>query len=352
MFGFLRPPRPSAGYRRAYARLCQHQRFAHGLPSLAFHSYEAVFLFQAAGEAGAFPTSCLPDQRCCRLRSGVPASRGPDAPAGRLCSAVALLLGSVKLEDDIRDAGGLVARLARWLLRRRFDAAGRHLARLDAGFADRVRWHVADHHALEAAGGHPALVEYARPSARAFAETFALAARLPGVEGRESLFARLGTHVGTAIIAYDCAVDWRRDRARGEFNPLPDAEAVGDALHLARVELRAAEVLARRELGASCETAATLSGVRDRLTRVDPLAPVCATRPAHRPALALAAALPAAWTAGAVLLARKRTLEEGLPPEAPAEEKRDGGCCDVFEVGCEGCGCCGESCGGCDCNCG
>ena len=50
MFGFLNPRPHSWAYRRAYARLCQHQRRAYGLLSLPFHSYEAVFLYQCALE--------------------------------------------------------------------------------------------------------------------------------------------------------------------------------------------------------------------------------------------------------------------------------------------------------------
>ena len=60
MFGFLRPRPQSDDYRRAYARLCVHQRQRLGLRSLPFHSYEAVFLYQLALDAGAVAPECLP----------------------------------------------------------------------------------------------------------------------------------------------------------------------------------------------------------------------------------------------------------------------------------------------------
>ena len=104
MFGFLNPRPHSGEYRRAYARLCQHQRRAYGLLSLPFHSYEAVFLYQCALDAGALPGHVLPAVRCCRLVAPTTLSHDPDAAVGRFCASVALLLGSVKLEDDIRDA--------------------------------------------------------------------------------------------------------------------------------------------------------------------------------------------------------------------------------------------------------
>ena len=54
MFGFLNPRPHSDDYRRAYARLCVHQRRRFGVRSSPFHSYEAVFLYQLALDAGAF----------------------------------------------------------------------------------------------------------------------------------------------------------------------------------------------------------------------------------------------------------------------------------------------------------
>src|SRR5689334_4489763 len=109
MFGFLNPRPHSGPYRRAYARLCQHQRRAYGLLSLPFHSYEAVFLYQCALDAGAFPADVLPPVRCCRLAAPTTLVRAPDAAVGRFCASVALLLGSIKLEDDVRDTHRLPA---------------------------------------------------------------------------------------------------------------------------------------------------------------------------------------------------------------------------------------------------
>src|SRR4051812_9216144 len=117
MFGFLNPRPHSAEFRRCYARVCQHQRQEYGALALAFHSYEAVFLYQCAVAAGAVDVRRLPNVRCCRLRSRGWEPNDQDSAVGRFCSAVALLLAGIKLEDDIRDNGSLTARLLRGLLR-------------------------------------------------------------------------------------------------------------------------------------------------------------------------------------------------------------------------------------------
>jgi hypothetical protein len=272
MFGFLNPRPHSWAYRRAYARLCQHQRRSYGMLSLPFHSYEAVFLYQCALDAGAFSAGVLPHVRCCKLAAPGSLPREPDAAVGRFCASVALLLGSIKLEDDVRDARGLPARIARWLLRKRIARARGYFARLDPRFHKNIEQLIGDHHAMEAAGVPVPLDRYAEPTALSFGYVFGLMARLRGLEDQRELLAALGRHLGEAIIAFDCAVDWKRDRRRGEFNPLADEDAVADALLRSADRLADAETLTRRELGPDSRAAATLAAVRARILRANLLA--------------------------------------------------------------------------------
>ena len=280
MFGFLNPRPHSRDYRRAYARLCQHQRRAYGVWSLPFHSYEAVFLYQCALDAGAFSAATMPDVRCCRLAAPASLPHDADAAIGRFCASVALLLGSIKLDDDIRDTRGLPARLARWILQRRIALARQYFARLDPRFERNVEQLIADHHRLETRGGFIRLDEYAEPTALSFGYIFGLAANLHGLSSRKEVLAALGRHLGEAIIAFDCAVDWKRDRRRGEFNPLPDEVAVADAMNRAMNRLGEAEALARQEFGGHSRAAATLAAVQSRVRRMNPLADALAC-PTH-----------------------------------------------------------------------
>src|SRR5262249_13120264 len=74
----------------------------------------------------------------------------------------------------------------------------------------------------------------------------------------------LGRHVGTAIIAYDSAVDWHKDQRRGAFNPLPDGEeSVSAALALARCELLQAALKWREQ----CDEESHVGRVLDQVAR-------------------------------------------------------------------------------------
>jgi hypothetical protein len=311
MFGFLNPRPHSADYRRAYARLCQHQRRSYGLWSLPFHSYEAVFLYQCALDCGAFPAAVMPRVRCCRLSAPTPLPRDADAPVGRFCASVALLLTAIKLEDDVRDAKGLPARLARRLLRKRIDRARGYFTRLDARFGRNVDRLIADHQELERRDTPAPLDQYVEPTALSFGYVFGLMSRLPGLAARKDVLTDLGRKLGAAIIAFDCAVDWNRDRRRGEYNPLADETAVAGAMAFAADHLGEAAALARREFGESSRAAATLVAVRRRVVMRNPLAePVPC--PVHPPSLAARFRRAVSFMAAPVL------ASAGGPPEPVA----------------------------------
>src|SRR5260370_36287344 len=108
--------------------------------------------------------------------------------------------------------------------------------------------------------------EYARPRPAAFGYVFGLMARLPGLEMRRETLTRLGEHVGAAIIAFDCAVDWRKDQRRSDFNPLPDGEtSVVAALAYCRQRLSRAAGECRQAFGENARTAHALLGVCGRI---------------------------------------------------------------------------------------
>ncbi len=376
MFGFLNPRPHSADYRRAYARLCQHQRRGYGLWALPFHSYEAVFLYQCALDCGAFPAAVMPRVRCCRLAAPTSLPRDPDAAVGRFCASVALLLTAIKLEDDVRDSHGLPARLASWLLRKRIGRAQAYFTRLDGRFGLNVDRLVADHHALEQRASPVALAEYVEPTALSFGYVFGLMSRLPGLAHRKEILTELGRKLGAAIIAFDCAVDWTRDRRRGEYNPLPDESAAAGAMLFAAYRLGEAVVIAWREFGETSRAAATLVAVRKRVLMRDPLAETVPC-PVHRPGIVARLRRALSFVAVPVMASAGGPTEPvapgpglpGQPPglpggieNAPSEETikkgRDCGesCCQCGDCGCNAadCGCTGldlchgcNGCGGC-----
>lgn len=266
MFGLINPGRQDRVYRRAYARCCQHQRRRYGAPSLAFLSYESVLLYLCAVDANKVRLDELPDRLCCKLR-GIKGKPSPDeSEVARFSNALGLLLASIKLNDDLRDGPSLLARLAHWLLQGRFREAFAYFSRLDPSFANQVNGFVAAHVALEQPGRSVPLEDYVEPTAQAFGYVFSLMGRLPGMEDLTSVLAAVGRHVGTAIIAYDCAVDWHKDQRRGQFNPLPDdVESVRAALTLARRELLQAATVWRERLGAGSHVGRVLEQVARRL---------------------------------------------------------------------------------------
>lgn len=388
MFGFLNPRPHSFDYRRAYARLCQHQRRAFGMLALPFHSYEAVFLYQVALDAGVFPAQVMPNVRCCRLAMPRSLPHDSDAVIGKFCASVSLLLASIKLEDDLRDTRGWAPRIARWVLRRRIKQANLTFSRLDPRFDRNVGQLIADHHALESRGGNIPIDEYAEPTALSFGYVFGLASRLPGLGAHRDTLTSLGHKLGAAIIAFDCAVDWKRDRSRGEFNPLPDETSVANALDWSAERLAEAAHLAQRTFGNSSRSAATLEAVRLRVMNTTPFSQSAAC-PTHRRSIFSSAKRTAKFILVPVFASAGGSAPGGggidpgavgtggAPPELPGgiEKVNTTGskgttthaCCDCCDCSCQsalcaadtgacnGCDCGGcdgcSDCGGCDCNC-
>lgn len=248
MFGFLNGGcEPS--YRRLYAFCCQNQFARCGRLSTVFHSYESVFLAALACDVGALDGPAEDAVRCCRLiqrkKEGVlDIDRIPEE-VGEFLASFTLLLVHIKLADDIQDANSIPARIARLTLKRKIDKAIRFFTSMDPAFESRLEQILESHQRLETQA-HVSLAEFCEPTAQGFAYLFGLFGQqlvdqglVRADEAAEVAegFAATGAHVGRAIIAFDCAVDWRKDQKRSEFNPLKGPEDIHAAVLTTKREL-------------------------------------------------------------------------------------------------------------------
>jgi hypothetical protein len=242
MFGFLSPDRCAASsrkYRQAYARLCRFQKLIYGAESLFLLSYEAVFLYLLTVDSGAIPPPADDEVMCCRLRRRGLTLNDEDAEVARFCVAFGVLLARVKLEDDWRDEKSWLAGLLKWRLKKQFVANAAYLDAFDSRLRPAVAEAVEQHLRLERQPGRIALPEYVAPTGNAFAAVFMAASGVcPTVE--RSLLKEVGRSLGSAIVAFDAAVDWQRDRRRGSYNPLHAQEDVDAAFAFALEQLSVA----------------------------------------------------------------------------------------------------------------
>lgn len=265
MFGFLRPSCQTTAYRQAYARCCQYQRHNYGLLSLPFLSYEAVLLYLIGIDSGEFPAPEADAPTCCRLRSKTGLGRITEAPLGEFAASLGLLLASIKLEDDRRDGSGWLRVAASWILSRRLLSAASYFETLDADFRVTVREYINEHLELEQTN-HPIKIgDYSTPTGNAFGYTFGLLSKLDSMSQHRAALLAVGEQVGRAIIAFDCAVDWERDRKRGEFNPLPDTAAVAESLRYCSARLRTAAQICRFNFGHYTRSESVLMSVNGRI---------------------------------------------------------------------------------------
>ncbi len=225
MFGFLRPGFHDKSYRQIYASYCARQRHNYGTCSSPFTSYEAIFLYLLAVEAGVTeaPADCTPT--CCRFRSDSTNRWNLDYELADFCSAFALVLAAVKVEDDVRDSGSWLARGANYVLSASFEKARQTLDRSQPGLVNRIDQLIHDHVAIENAGEKAGtatdLAEYAQPTGDAFGAVFEAFGQLCSARLDRSLPLRsVGEAIGSAILLADCYVDEKTDRRRGAYNPI------------------------------------------------------------------------------------------------------------------------------------
>ena len=260
MFGFLRATRNNRVYRQVYSGCCAFQHAEFGITTLPLFSYESVFLYLLAMDAGECPPPDRTDVTCCRLRRSGRHLHAVDAKFAEFCSAFGLLLASIKLEDDVRDDRSLLARIALWQLRGRIERAHDYFSTLDASFRKQVKELIQRHLELENNQRPMTIEEYAKPTAEAFSYVVGLYHHLlPDQRISEKKLTDLGSEIGRAIICFDCAVDWKRDRQKGRFNPLPDETAVGTALLESQRSLSRIAWICREDFG-SRSIAASVAG--------------------------------------------------------------------------------------------
>lgn len=230
MFGFLAGKPCGYEYQRIYAIVCQNLWMRYGRLAAFFHSYEAVFLFCLAVDLGIAPKPSRKMPTCCRLRRH--AHCGGPKELNDFCSAFALLLASLKLDDDVNDSDSWQATLMRRLLRDPFQHSKRHFSSLDHQFSMRLNEILETHRRIETMRPETVtLRDFSKPTSDGFAYLFRLFADtfLEHSEHQNAVEA-MGRDLGGAIIAFDCAVDWYRDRMTGNFNPLGSPVAVREAL--------------------------------------------------------------------------------------------------------------------------
>lgn len=238
MFGFLSGAGCGDDYRRVYAVNCQRQWAQLGRLSAIFHGYEAVFLRCLAIDLGVVARPAADSPKCCQLRSRCD-GQAFNHELDDFCAAFTLLLASIKWQDDVADRRSVLGRTALKVYQRRIQSAYRYFAEIDAGFESHIRSILRRHNEVENRRVEEvALAEFQRATSQGFAYVFRLFAesvlkRTDVAQQMESM----GGDLGAAIIAFDCAVDWRSDARSGDFNPLRSAAAANDSLRRAELHL-------------------------------------------------------------------------------------------------------------------
>lgn len=235
MFGFLRASANHRRWRQAYARVCRHQHVSAGVSTLPLLSYEGVFTYVLAQDLGWCPGLPHDSPGCCRLRTSGCDLQADDARFAEFAMHVGLLLLSVKLDDDIRDDRSWSARLARWWFRRPLARNRSYFHQLQPGLLNDLEDSIETHLRLEQSSAAGDIETYSAPTGAAFAKLFASQQHL--VEAPSStateLSGMIGDMIGRAIVAFDAAVDWHRDRDQSRFNPLQSEAQVDESLEYA-----------------------------------------------------------------------------------------------------------------------
>jgi hypothetical protein len=134
------------------------------------------------------------------------------------------------------------------------------MARLNPLFPQSLaQWSAAQLH-LEQNPEGVTLSQFIGPTAEGFAF---VAPMLPGASRDDRLsefLARIGQHLGSAIVAVDCALDWEEDLQSNHFNPIRDADGASEAARCGLAHLKA--------IGDACEER---FGGQGRSTRVSRL---------------------------------------------------------------------------------
>lgn len=268
MFGFLASCQRDLDYRSLYARCCQHQHLRYGTLSLPTLSYESVFLYAFALDAGAAGDYKPPSQSCCMLLGKQGANDAPDSALGEFATSLGMLLTSVKLDDDVRDSRSWLVRTWKGIHRRVLTApiakANAYFSGLDPNFRRRIESLATAQSQLELCR-EPDLAEYVRPTSEAFGYLFSLMAIVPSLSAFANPLREVGLHVGASMIALDCAMDWRTDKRHALHNPVENVEQAVEAFRFSRQEVAATRRLCQVIFSKGSRTVSILSNVEQRV---------------------------------------------------------------------------------------
>ena len=154
MFGYLKLPRRARcdskkQYRQVYASLCSSQRQKFGVRASILISYESVFLYQLAVDAGLVKCPAENTPTCCRLRNDWSNAWQANLEAAEFANAFAILLARIKIEDDVRDSGKWLARGGSLFWSKAFRHANQYFDGVDGSLVARIERLVDEHIDLE-----------------------------------------------------------------------------------------------------------------------------------------------------------------------------------------------------------
>ncbi len=333
MFGFLRPPCHTKSYRQIYAAICSHQRQQYGVVASVLISYEAVFLYQLAVDAGVVDPPAVDTPTCCRLRNDWANHWQLDRELADFCVAFAVVLAKTKIEDDVRDTGYLHSHLANYILKKSFRKSAQYFDRFQPELLSRLANLIEQHLRLEQTGWTGAVSDYSRPTGEAFGLVFERFGKLCEQRSQVAIaeeFRTIGLNIGRGILISDCLLDARKDQKSGAFNPIKTRSDAELAKPSSLTQFADAgwlcDKVSIREPSGSCQI---LRHAFDRIARFDPAIPE--VRP-HVRAIRRFAQL--------------RFGDCDCLGECCCE-----GCCQIGQGGCEACGAAGgqagEAAGGC-----
>jgi hypothetical protein len=202
------------------AQLCAACHALHefaGRPAALLTNHEQALLLLVTAVGGPESVAAAPVPRRCTALPFRTVEVQPLSPALRAFVAAGnLALAAAKLDDDVDDGGGLLARFGRFVLSRparraraRLAALGFPVSRL-AGLRERQR-------AVERAPG-ASIDALAAPTAELLAQVFAHGAML-GERGADAeAFADFGRAIGRIVYGIDALQDQVVDARRGRFN--------------------------------------------------------------------------------------------------------------------------------------
>jgi hypothetical protein len=267
MFGVLRPQRQTLPYRRLYARLCQHYRANYGLRAVFWLNYETLFLYAIASDLGLLPSASIKDQQCCRLRRDPALSYSSDHQLGYFLASIGLLLGSLKIDDDLRDEPAFASRLTNMVFRRTFRRARENLFKIDPELGRKLTLVIEAQAAMEAQKTRASLDVFCQPTVSGFIAIVDLLARQLNWPN-PSYLTKIAAPIARAVVSFDQAMDFERDMSREGYTVLSGKADQLAALNHARRQIEEARSISSNWLGAESLADEILSGFEHRIDRL------------------------------------------------------------------------------------